>query len=49
MELYQIKRELIDDFMKQRMPNVVKSAKPLSWWMETKIAPIEDLELVGRE
>ena len=27
MELYQIKRELIDDFMKQRIPNVVNAKK----------------------
>jgi len=49
MELYQIKRELIDDFMRQRIPNVVKAKKPLSWWIENKIAPIEDLELVESE
>ena len=49
MELYQIKRELIDGFMRQRMPNLVNAKKPLSWWIETKIAATEDLELVESE
>ena len=45
-ELYQIKRKLIDDYLRQRMPNLLSTKKPLSWWIETKIAVIEDLELV---
>ncbi len=45
-ELYQIKRKLIDDYLRQRMPNLLSTKKPLSWWIETKIAAIEDLELV---
>ena len=46
MKLYQIRRSLIDDFMRQRIPNVVNAKKPLSWWLEQKFAREEDLELV---
>jgi hypothetical protein len=48
MELYQIKRELITDFLKQKMPITVNAKKPLSWWLEQKFAREEDLELVTK-
>ena len=46
MELYQIKRELITDFLKQKMPITVNTKKPLSWWLDQNFARKEDLELV---
>lgn len=42
---YRLKRELITDFMKQRMPTLCEAENPLDWWLNNNIVPNdEDLE-----
>ena len=42
---YRLKQEVITDFMRQRMPTLCETEKPLKWWIGNKIVPNdEDLE-----
>jgi hypothetical protein len=44
--LFQIKRELITDLIKESFPNAVKLQKPMKWWLDMRFKNIEDLEEV---
>ena len=42
---YRLKQEVITDFMRQRMPTLCETEKPLKWWLGNNIVPNdEDLE-----
>lgn len=45
MEKYRLKRELITDFMKDRMPTLCEVEQPIEWWLINRIVPnTDDLE-----